>query len=252
MRRPLLNLYVASATWAAARPGDTHDPIGGEYDPNASGGAEWTRIAQALSAHSGAIGPVRIVLSARLCRFLVAPWVADCFTGPSIRASVLAMFESQGVTDASHRVEIDWPAYGQPVPAVAYPRSLVDMVRTALEASGGTIVSTVASVVPVLRRHGRALEALPGALLAYAEDDGITGITLESGSLVQVEALASCGAGLGDVGLWLSRKRFAFADDGALHWLGSSPAPEAFAGRLLALEGDALATPGRALVAACA
>jgi hypothetical protein len=209
-------------------------------------------MVDALSSHYGDLGPVRIVLSARLCAFLVAPWVADCFTGPSIRAAVAAMFESQGVTEASHRIEIDWPVYGQPVPAVAYPRLLVDSLRGALAASGGTVVSTVASVVPVLRRHGNALEALRGAMLAYAEDDGITGITLENGCLVQVETLASQGAGLGDVRLWLSRKRFAFADDGALHWLASRPAPESFAGHVIPLQGDAPATPGHALVAACA
>ncbi|MBU8975702.1 MULTISPECIES: hypothetical protein [unclassified Lysobacter] len=252
MPSPPIHLYVASTTWVALRPGDAGGAIAGEHGGGEPDAAEWARIVQTLSTHFKAIGTVRLVLSARLCRFLVAPWVSDCFTGASIRASVMAMFAGHEVSDTSHHVEIDWPAYGQPVPAVAYPRALVETVRNALQTGGGRVQSTVASVVPVLRRYGGTLASTASALLAYAEDDGITGITLERGRLVQVETLSAQGHGLADATLWLSRKRFAFADDNALHWLGSAAPPDAFAGTLLPVQGDAPASAGHALVAACA
>lgn len=252
MRSKPIHLYVASTTWVAQRPGDARGVIAGEHAGGEPDAAQWARIAHSLSAHFGATATVRLVLSAGLCRFLVAPWISDCFTGSSIRASVMAMFAGQDVTEATHHIEIDWPAFGQPVPAVAYPRELVDAARMALQACGVAVESTVASVVPVLRRYGASLSGTGGALLAFAEDDGITGITLEAGRLVQVETLAERGHGLADVNLWLSRKRFAFADDAALHWLGPATPPAAFAGRLLPFEGDAPASAGHALVAACA
>ena len=247
-----LRMYVAGRTWVAARPGDARGALAGGHAGGEPDAAQWARIVQDLRSHFGPIGPVRMVLSARLCRFLVAPWVSDCFTGPSIRASVLAMFASQDVTERSHRIEIDWPDYGQPAPAVAYPRALVEAVHASLTAGGGALASTVASIVPVMRCHSRGLQALPGALLAYEEDDGITGITLEAGRLAQVETMALHGEGLDDACLWLSRKRVAFADDSALHWLGATAPPDTFVGRVLPMPGDAPASPGHALVAACA
>ncbi len=92
------------------------------------------------------------------------------------------------------------------------------------------------------------------SLLAYAEDDGVTALTLEEGELIQVESLPARGQGHGLDGLevWSSRKRFGLSDDQHLRWLASSEMPVSFPGKLLATKGaEKPVSMAHALVAAC-
>lgn len=214
--------------------------------------SDWEGIGQSLLACFGSPCRVRLILSARLCRCLVVPWVSSLFTGRAIRDYVAESFAgSHGVTDATHRIEVHWPRYGQPILAAAYPRPLVEAVQSGLAATGSAVDSIVVSVGPILRRHG-ADPRDASSLLAFAEDDGITGITVDGGQVTQVETLSGRGLGLEDAALWLTRKRFGFAEDAAMRWLATDAAPEGFAGSVLPVGGtDAPASPGHAVLAAC-
>ena len=140
-----------------------------------------------------------------------------------------AFLTAAGVTRESHHIQIDWPRYGEPILAVAYPRVIVDSLRDGLAAQGHVLAKIDSSIAPLLRRYGQALDANQ-ALLAYAEDDGITGITVEDGKVVQIETLSGHGTGLDDVGIWSSRKQFAFADDAQLRWLATAAMPDVYVG----------------------
>lgn len=250
MARKSIHLYVSDTTWLALAKASALAPAAGIHAEVAS--ADWIALGKSLRAHFAAPCKVQLVLSARQCRFLVLPWVSSCYTGGAIKAYVAEAFaDANGVSADSHHVEIHWPRYGQPILAVAYPRALVDGVRAGLTAAGHELASACSSVGPVLRKYGRSLGPDP-TLLAYAEDDGITAITIEGGQVAQVETLSGRGAGLDDVAIWSSRKRFGFAEDSQLRWLTTGPKPETFAGTSLApVDIDKPATPGHALVAAC-
>lgn len=250
MPRRSLPLYVSSATWVASHPGLATEPVSGTHADAAE--VDWASVGKTLRQRSGVACRVHLVLSARLCRYLVIPWVSTCFTAATVRAYVNGAFDNQlGVTMASHCIEIDWPPYGQPIPATAYPRGLVDGIQAGLASNGCVLDGVEASVGPMLRRYGRALPA-SSALLAYAEDDGITGVTVDGGRVVQVESLVQNGFGLDDAELWLVRKRISFADDGAMHWLGSDQKPTGFVGTELPLDGgESVTSPGHAVVSAC-
>jgi hypothetical protein len=238
-------LYVSGGTWAASSPPGSLAPLGGTHaDVHA---ADWSAVATRLRERFGPV-PLRLVLSARLCRFVVLPWLSSCWTAGAIRACVESAFaQSAQATPATHRIQVDWPAYGEPILAVAYPRALVDAVAAALLARLLVLDSVESSIGPVLRRHAGALGAGAG-LLAYAEDDGIAALGLEHGRLVQVETLDGDGPGLDDLGVWSARRRMAYADDGQMRWLGTTPMPPRFAGDALAVAGVAVASAGHAIV----
>ena len=153
------------------------------------------------------------------------------------------------MTRESHHIQIDWPRYGEPILAVAYPRVIVDSLRDGLAAQGHVLAKIDSSIAPLLRRYGQALDTNQ-ALLAYAEDDGITGITVEDGKIVQIETLSGHGTRLDDVGIWSSRKQFAFADDAQLRWLATAAMPDVYVGTLLPLVGVAPISAGHAVVMA--
>jgi len=238
-------LYVSATSWVAPARGGTPAPLSGM--PPAPDDADWGALGKALREQFGAV-QVQLLLSARQCRFLVLPWISSCYSGASIRAYVADAFaEAMAVTRQTHHVEIDWPAYGEPILAAAYPRALIESLRATLRSAGHVLESVDSSIGPILRRYGRALGAGP-VLLAYAEDDGITGITIEDGRVVQVETLSGDGGGLDDLGVWSSRKQFSFADDRQLRWLATTAKPDAFAGVPLAIVGAAPVSAGHAMV----
>jgi hypothetical protein len=241
-RTPLL--YVSGATWAASSPPGSLAPLGGTHADAAA--ADWPAVAARLRERCGPV-PVQVVLSARLCRFVALPWLPDCWAAKALRAHVDAAFAAVGVAPAAHRIEIDWPAYGEPILAVAFPRASVEAIAAALLGQQLVLAGVEASLGPVLRRVGAALGAGP-SLLAYAEDDGIAALALDGGRVVQVETLAGDGGGLDDIGAWSARRRMAYADDRQLRWLGATPAPDRFAGTTLAAPGVAAASAGQALV----
>jgi len=239
-------LYVSGRTWAASPPAGSLAPLGGAHAD--ASGADWAAVAVHLRERFGPV-PVQLVLSARLCRFVALPWLPDCWNAASMRAHVEAAFAALQVSPTSHRIQIDWPDFGEPILAVAYPRAVVDAIAAALLGQLLVLAGVEASLGPVLRRVGGQL-GTGASLLAYAEDDGIVALGLEGGGVVQVETLADDGVGLDDIGAWSARRRMAYADDRQLRWLGTTPAPVRFAGTTLAVPGTAAASAGHALVGA--
>jgi hypothetical protein len=243
-RTPLL--YVSGRTWVASSPPGSLAPFGGAHADAAS--ADWAAVATQLRERFGPV-PVQLVLSVRLCRFVALPWMPDCWTAQAMRAHVEAAFAAASVGPETHRLEIDWPAFGETILAVAYPRALVDAVAAALLGRQLVLAGVEASLGPVLRRVGAKL-GTGASMLAFAEDDGIAALGLDGGRVVQVETLASNGGGLDDVGPWSARRRMAYADDRQLRWLGTTPAPARFVGTTLAMPGAAATSAGQALVEA--
>lgn len=246
MSKKTLSVYVSQATWVAPARTGTTAPLAGAHADLAS--MDWPALGQALRESSGPVR-VQLVLSARLCRFQVLPWVSSIHSGKAIRSYVADAFAEAAVTAQSHHLQIDWPAYGEPILAIAYPRMPVEAARAALQSHGHAVASVDSSVGLILHKYARQLDADP-VLLAYAEDDGITGITIEAGRVAQVESLSGLQGGLDDVRVWCSRKQFAFADDKQLRWLPTAAKPEAFVGVALAgVEVDPFSA-GHAVVAA--
>lgn len=248
-----LHLYVSTSTWLAMAGDAVSAPLSGRHDGMPAGadpqGGE--ALARALRQQFPKAGKVSLVLSARLCRFVALPWLSTGAGAGGIRSRVEAAFAAEGTDPASHHVEIQWPPHGAPILAVAYPRLLVEALDQSLLAAGCALQDVRASIVPILAKYGSRLGIGP-RLLAYAEDDGITGISLEGGRVVQVETLSGSGCGLDDVAVWAARKRFAFVEDGALRWLPTAPSPSPFGGEPLSLSGvGAPVSPGHAVVAAC-
>lgn len=247
MGKKTLALYVSASSTIAAARASVLAPLAATHADVSS--VDWKAWGESLRAHFG-VATVQLLLSARQCRYQVLPWLSSCYTGAAIRRYVDdAFMAAAGATAESHRIEIDWPRYGEPILAAAYPRVIVDALRDGLVASGHVLAAVDSSIGPILRRYGRALDASQ-ALLAYAEDDGITGITVEDGKVVQIETLSGDGMGLDDVGVWSSRKQFAFADDAQLRWLATAAKPAVYAGTLLPLIGPAPESAGHAVVMA--
>ena len=246
MARSTIQLYLSRTTWVAASPAAADEPASGVLE--GEDGMVWSSLGQTLRQRFPLHRSVRVILSARRCQFLVAPWAPGCFTGRAIRDYVAQLFaELHNVLDATHHIEIDWPPYGHPILAVAYPRAVIGGLRQGLADSNLTIVSVMPSIAPVMRRFASKLSK-PSALLAYAEDDGVTGVTFDAGHVVQVEALSGQPGGLEDPALWFARKRFVFDDDRAMHWLATAPAPDGFSVTSLPCGDAKPASPGHALV----
>jgi hypothetical protein len=247
MGRKALALYVSANSMIAVARASMLTPLVATHAGISS--IDWRAWGAGLREHFG-VATVQLLLSARQCHYQVLPWLSSCYTGATIRRHVEDAFMATAGVDAdSHRIEIDWPAYGEAVRAAAYPRAVVASLQEGLVASGHVLAGVDSSIGPILRRYGKAVE-VGHALLAYGEDDGITGITLEHGKVVQIDTLSGSGTGLDDVGVWSSRKQFAFADDAQLHWLATTPQPVSYAGMQLPVTGSVPASAGHAVVMA--
>ncbi len=150
----------------------------------------------------------------------------------------------------THHIEIDWPRYGEPIVAAAYPRNLVESIREGLLRSALVLDHVSSSVDSMLGRYGRLL-GTGASLLTYAEDDGLAAVSLDGGRVAQIETLSWESDGLQQVEAWATRKQFAFADDSQLFWLGTSAKPEAYVGTVLDSLPAEVISPGHAVVLAC-
>lgn len=248
MRRTKLALYVSARGWVAASGSDVSEPLrGGHADVST---VDWQAIGDAIRPISGQVR-VQLVLSALQCRFMVLPWVSSCRTPGDVRAFVAEAFaEEVGVVADTHHIEIDWPRYGEPIVAVAYPRRLVEAAREGLRHGALALEQVSSSVDGMLRRYGRSL-GIGASLFAYAEDDGLAAVSLDEGRVMQIETLSWDAGGLQQVEAWATRKQFAFADDSQLYWLDTSTKPEAYVGTVLAASPVEVTSPGHAVVLAC-
>ena len=247
-----IHLYIATSTWFASTGAGESNQLQGEHTGLTDG--DWSSLGKALSSHFGKRRKVSLVLSAAYCRFMVTPWVSSNYTHKSIRAHVIDAFaRSQGVTDSSHHVRIQWPKYGAPILAVGYPQEVLNALHACLSEVGMTLAEATASVFAIHRKYGPSLPS-GDSLLAYAEEDGLAAITLEEGALALVEWMPAQGMsnGLDGIDVWSSRKRFGFADDQHMRWLASSEMPSVFPGKLMRLKGlEQAVSPGHAIVMAC-
>lgn len=210
-------------------------------------------MCQALASHFGARRNVNLVLSTTQCLFATVPWVSTHYTGKAIKKHVADFLghDERDVTD--YRIRIQWPTFGSPILAVGYPQALLDGIRNCLLDVDLRLQGATASAFPVHRRYGVSLPS-GHSLLAYAEEDGVTAITVEDRAIIQVESLPAHGHdhGLDDFSVWSSRKRFNFSDDGRMLWLSSGATPDAFPGKTLPLKGPVGSlSPAHAVVAAC-
>ena len=252
MFKKRLHLYVSRSSWLAmadeAVPGS--GPAAGTHSDAC--GADWKKVGDALHARFGGGRSVQVVLSSRLCSFIVLPWLSDKYTATAIRTYAMqALAANSGISTATHHVEFDLPEFGRPILAIAYPRGVTETISSGLESSGYLLRSVTASVDPVLRKYARHINADAG-LLAFAEDDGVTAVTIEAGVVAQIESLGPEEHGLDELAVWSSRKRLGFANDERMRWLGSTGKPEAFHGvELAAGSAEELASAGHGVLFAC-
>lgn len=247
MRDTSVLLYVSEYTWWAigARTGA---PLRGTHERDAF---QPGHAGEQMRARFGDRMRVRLMLSSRLCRFLVLPWRSDAERTASMRAYVEDAFvRTWGVDASSHHLQIDWPRYGEPIVCAAYPRALVE--RIAAAAGDGARLERVGTSVDAIVRMQPVASDAGAVLLAYAEDDGITAITLEDGHIAQIESVGDAGGDFERVEVWCARKRFQFADAAHMRWLATAPMPAAYPGTSIALPMlAAAASPGHALAVAC-
>lgn len=246
--KPLL-LYVSTTTWFAMGRPRTAGHLAGEHESLSQ--ADWTAVATSLR-EKFKHRKVKLILSARQCRFAVLPWVSSCFTARAIRRYVESSFEAEhGVTTATHHIEIDWPRYARPIVATAYPRLLVEALTAALGSAGLELVSAGASVGPVTSSY-RSVPDMAHGLLAYAEDDGLTAVSMEQGEIAAVEVLHGGACALNELEVWVSRKRFGFPRDEQMRWLGTAAKPDVFPGVTLPLaDAELPMSAGHGVVSAC-
>lgn len=247
MAKRAIPLYVSATTWTAPSAPGSVAPLSESHARLAD--ADWSLPARKLRTSFGT-AKVQILLSARQCRFQVLPWLSSCYTGAAIRQYVADAFaEAAAVSPASHHIQIDWPRYGEPVVAAAYPRATVDAVSKGMKGAGLDISGVESSATAVLRRCRRSLGA-GASLLVYAEDDGICGISIENHGVVQIETLSGDVGGLDDIAIWSARKQFQYSTPAQMRWLETAAKPDAFTGASLALPGLAAQSPGHGVVLA--
>src|SRR5690606_31278377 len=98
-------------------------------DPDGIAGPALGTAAKWLREKSGFGARVDLTLASSLVRFVTVPWIAGAFTGSAIRRQVeRALAERHGEDPASWQLCIQWPRYGWPAFAVAYPSGLMAAV----------------------------------------------------------------------------------------------------------------------------
>lgn len=203
-----------------------------------------------LRSRPGTRGDVELLLASARVAFVTVPWVMGTFTGAAIRRQVVQGFAATGVDATDRELRIQWPAYGAPTFAVAYPRRLLADAGSALHAAGLGLGPSMAVAVAVACRFGPRLPGGQG-LLCFAEDDRLTGVHIDGGAMGDVESVPRDGSGLDSVDVWCRRKRLEYPADGQLRWLQASHCPAAFASTALAAAGDS-GCAGTALMEALA
>lgn len=216
------SLYAVSRDGHVSRV-DVDDP-GGVAGPALGTAAKWLR------ARSGFGARVELTLASSLVRFVTVPWIAGTFTGGAIRRQVArALAELHGEDPARWQLCIQWPRYGWPAFAVAYPSGLMAAVAESLLAAELTLDRTVASAAAVVSRYASGMPR-GASFVGFQEDDGLTGVHLHDGEIAEVEFVSHQAPGLDAPDVWGSRKRFEFPTPGQLRWVQAGHCPSAFAG----------------------
>lgn len=207
-------------------------------------GGALTNAAKWLRERSGFGARVELTLASSLVRFVTVPWIAGTFTGTAITRQVArALAESYGEDPARWQLRIQWPRYGWPAFAVAYPSGLMAAVAESLLVAELTLDRTVASATAVVSRYASTMPR-GASFVGFQEDDGLTGVYLHDGEVAGVEFVSHQAQGLDAPHVWGNRKRFEFPTPGQLRWVQAGHCPSAFAGLALtaAASGSACAS----------
>lgn len=223
------SLYIAGAH-LYARAADSEAlqlPLGATAD--APDPAALAEAAGWLRSRQGRAKDVDLLLSSTRVRFVGVPWVMGTFSGAAIRRQAEQALAATGADPDGWELRIQWPRYGCPVFAVAYPRQLLAGAAEALAAAGLGVRRSLATAVATATRVGPQMPEGPG-LLCFAEDDGITGVHLDDGLIADVEWVSHAGSGLDSVDVWCRRKRLEYPGEGQLRWLQPAHCPPPFEG----------------------
>lgn len=219
------SLYAVSRDGQVSR-AEVDDP-GGVVSPALGTAANWLRERSGFGAR------VELAMASSLVRFVTVPWIAGTFTGDAIRSQVVrALAELHGEDPAQWQLCIQWPRYGWPAFAVAYPSGLMAAVAESLLAAELTLDRTVASAAAVVSRYASNMPR-GASFVGFHEDDGLTGVHLHDGKIAEVEFVSHQVQGLDAPDIWGSRKRFEFPTPGQLRWVQAGHCPSAFAGLAL-------------------
>ncbi|GEM_PF-1000421 len=183
-----------------------------------------------LRSRQGRAEDVDLLLSSTRVRFVSAPWVMGTFSGAAIRHQAEQALAATGTDPAGWELRIQWPRYGCPVFAVAYPRQLLAGAAEALAATGLAVRHSLATAVATATRVGTQMPQGPG-LLCFAEDDGITGVHLDDALIADVEWVSHAGHGLDSVDVWCRRKRLEYPGERQVRWLQPAYCPPPFEGQ---------------------
>lgn len=242
-------LYATSLHLYAMAPGGdvARFPIGATEngtDSAHAGAAAWLRSKTGFGAR------VDLLLASSVVRFATLPWIAGTCTGGALRRQIERhLGERHGDDPADWTLRIQWPRYGWPTFAIAYPSRVQSEVSTALMDVGLAIDRTMATAVAVVARHAGAMPD-GAALIGFEEDDGLTGVHLSDGAISEVECLPRAGRGLDAPDVWCSRKRFEFPASGQLRWLQVAHGPVAFREHALTAPGSGSACAAKDLLVA--
>jgi hypothetical protein len=196
------------------------------------GDLDWGQVGTDIKNRYGNV-EIELLFSASLCRFRVLPWISSNATVSKVRDYVEDTFSRLAdVSRDSHHFQIDLPEFGEPIRVIAYPRRLVSTIKAGL-ARGGLKLSRVAHTGIVVAQKHFDRVANGDACLAYPEADGITGLSFVSSKLSQIESLDSGSGGLNGIGAWMARRSMMSSSEPRFFWLGSTPAPDEYAGTVL-------------------
>lgn len=171
---------------------------------------------------------VDLLLASSMVRFAAVPWVAGTFTGGAVRRQVERdLAQRYGPESGNWSLRIQWPTYGWPIFAIAYPTWLLSEVSAALRKVGLASNQAMAMAVAAAARHGGRMPGGAG-WIGFLEDEGLTGVHVNDGTILEVECLQVRGQGLDAPEVWCRRKQFEFPEPGQLRWLQAGHGPLVF------------------------
>lgn len=208
-------LYLTSQSWFALERGSQNAHGSGAIIPESD--LPLATLAQWLQSQVTGKTRVDVLISAAAVHFLALPWLSTANTGAAIRKRVLHAWEKNGLDGAAHDIRIQWPRYGEPIIAVAYPTAWLRSIEELLATAGATIGTVTCSAVAIAERYAARMPRGP-SLLIIEEGDAVVGLHLQDGTLTDVEVLSPQSEGLDEVPVWLHRKQMDFPDAGQVRW----------------------------------
>ncbi|WP_368564622.1 hypothetical protein [Pseudoxanthomonas sp. UTMC 1351] len=228
-------LYLTSRSWHALERGRQRVHASGSIDAGSK--QPFAALAQWLTSHATGKLRVDVLVSAAAVRFMTLPWSSAAGTGAGIRKRVLQAWERSGLDNSTHDIRIQWPRYGEPIVAVAYPTAWLRSLEAALAAAGVSVGAIGCSAVAIAGRYAVRMPSGP-SLLVIEEDDALVGVHLRDGAITDFETLPPDGQGLDEVSVWLHRKQMDLPEAKQMRWFLPSERQPAQSMALLACPDD--------------